>query len=115
MASETVSPGEIEIELGGETVVLRPTLGCAVRLNKKFGSFGKLLAELEAYNLEAAIETVATGAPGTPDVRERVFETGLVTLTPSLIRFVIILANGGKPVDTSTEEEANDHPGPFGE
>ncbi len=101
--------GEVEIGIDGESVTLRPSLGAAMALNQEFGSFGGLLSELEAYNLGAAIKVVKRA--GEFHDEERIFKTGLVEITPSLIRFVIMLANGGKPLAESGEDQGD---GPFG-
>ena len=104
--------GEVEIGIDGESVTLRPSLGAAMALNQEFGSFGGLLSELEAYNLGAAIKVVKRA--GEFHDEERIFKTGLVEITPSLIRFVIMLANGGKPLAESGRIRATalsaDHP-----
>ncbi|WP_454917284.1 hypothetical protein [Xanthobacter sediminis] len=107
--------GHVEVTLAGQSATLVPTLGCAMELCRRHGSLGDLLAKLESYDLPAAVDTVRCGL-GRPErdhgaVAEDVFATGLVDLTAPLVRFVIILANGGKPLK---REEGDEPGGPFG-
>jgi hypothetical protein len=106
--------GHVEIPLAGGQVTLAPTLGAATALNRRHENFGTLLAKLEAYDLAAAADVVHLGL-GRGDhergtTEEQVFAVGLIELTPLLLRFVIMLANGGKPVKPEEEKVA----GPFG-
>lgn len=109
--------GTVEIPLGAGLVTLEPTLGAALELCRRHQSFGALLAKLEAYDLPACVDVVQVARGGGASERrafeELVFENGVVTLAPLLIRFVIMLANGGRPL-TDAEEEA-DATRPFGE
>lgn len=106
--------GEVRITLAGQEVTLLPTLGAAVRLNHLHGDFGSLLGKLESYDLAAASDTVhwALGRSEADRQRttEEVFAAGLIELAPSLIHYVILLANGGKPLQSREEGREN---GPF--
>lgn len=109
--------GEVTIDLSGTPATLRPLLGAAITLDKKYGGFGRLLGALEGYQLSAAIDVVLLGLgrdeAERPATTEQVFKAGLVDLTPHLIRFVIMLANGGRPLKTE-EEEPTARERPFG-
>lgn len=102
--------GHQEIPLGGGTVTLAPTLGAALDLCHRHSSFGTLLAKLEAYDLPAAADVVHAGLGRTEGERDAtradVFAAGLIEMTPLLIRFVIMLANGGRPLKPDAEVSA---------
>ena len=106
-----LSEGEVEIELGDELVVLRPTLRAADRLNTRHGGFAKLLQALAGYDLAAYVDVVAFGSGTTekarPELREAVWRAGVINLYPHLQEFVLILANGGQRA-TETEEAGDD-------
>lgn len=99
--------GHVEIALVGGGVTLSPTLGCAMGLCAKHGSLGDVLAKLESYDLNAAVDVVhlACGRFERKDVAQYVYDTGLVDLAPQLVRFVIMLANGGRPLKAEEEEK----------
>ncbi|MFG1256316.1 hypothetical protein V5F79_03260 [Xanthobacter flavus] len=101
--------GHVSLSLGGEAFTLAPTLGAAMALCRAHQSFGALIDKLEAYDLPAAIDVTRAGiglsAPG--DLDARVYAAGVMNIAPDLIRFVILLANGGR----SPKAEAEDKPG----
>ncbi|MFG1330260.1 hypothetical protein V5F41_03295 [Xanthobacter autotrophicus] len=106
--------GHVDITLAGASSTLAPSLGAAMDLCHRHQSFGALLAKLEAYDLPAAADVVHAGL-GRSDgernlTREQVFSEGLIEVTPLLIRFVIMLANGGRPLKPAEEEKPG---GPF--
>ena len=106
--------GHVEIPLAGSTATLAPSLGAAMELNRRHQNFGALLGKLEAYDLGAAVDVVHLGLGRGDGERklseEQVFAGGLVALTPDLIRFVIMLANGGRPLKPDSGEEKADAP-----
>lgn len=109
-----MNEGDVSIDLAGTPVTLRPLLSAAVALDREHGSFGKLLAELEVYNLSAATTVVLHGL-GRPVAEMEattadVFKSGLIELTPHLIRYVILLANGGRPMKAEEEPARGTRP-----
>lgn len=109
-----IGDGIVDIEIGsGTPVSLRPSLGAALALDRKYGGLGPLLAALESYRLGAAADVVQHAGGFTDRDREMVeagvYMAGLIDLTPSLMRFVIVLANGGRAL----KEAAPEGGGPF--
>ena len=49
-----VGDDQFEIMLAGEFIALRPTLRCGMRLDRRFGSFAKLIDDLNEGSLSAA-------------------------------------------------------------
>lgn len=102
---------EVEITIKGKSETLRCTLKAAKTVNALAGGFQGALARLAAMDQEAYFQIVAAGLGKKPmDVEQSVYEAGLTTLTEPLTNFVIMLANGGKPLvaaeETSGEGEA---------
>ncbi|WP_155982399.1 hypothetical protein [Xanthobacter sp. 126] len=95
-------------------MTLVPSLGAAVALCRSHKDFAALLEQVAKYDLEACTAVVHHGLARTSDEweqsAEEVYETGMVELAPHLIRFVGILANGGKPLPKEEEKPS----GPFG-
>lgn len=104
----------IEIALGGATVTLRPTLGAAMDLSRRHGGLINVLAGLECYDLSMAADVVLAGMGAASDQRqaieEKVFAAGLAGLVPHLVRFVILLSNGGRAPDEPAEAKEADRP-----
>lgn len=102
---------DVEITLRGKSETLRCTLKAAKAVNALAGGFQGALARLANMDQEAYFQIVAAGLGKKPmDVEQAVYEAGLTTLTEPLTSFVIMLANGGKPLvaaeETSGEGEA---------
>jgi hypothetical protein len=99
--------GEIEIKLvdkpGGELTAytLKPTLRAAKMISRSKGGYlavanalGSLDFDMIQYVIDHGIGLTDKGREG---LDQRVYETGLTDLAAPLVRFVHILANGGKP------------------
>ena len=98
-----LNAGEVTIKLNGEDRILKPTLRAITMISSQFGGLAKARDALAVQDFQAATTIIRWGlnmpdseAKKLPDV---VFETGLtVDLLVPLIRYVGILANGGKPL-----------------
>ncbi len=103
-----MSSGDVEIKLNGKFETLRPSLGAARRVNAAYGDFSKAVNRIQAADLEAYIAVVAAGlGKKTADVENDVYLTGLPALGADVIKFVNILANGGKPFEPDAGETAS--------
>ncbi len=88
---------DVEIKLDGSPVTLRPTLKAARRVSGA-GGFQGVVNRLQSGDIEHYIAVVAAGLDKqNREVEEKVFRTGLPALADGLVRFVNLLANGGKP------------------
>ena len=97
--------GELEIKLDGKIVTLRPSLGAAKRVNAS-GGFAHVVSRIQAADLEFYILVVAAGlGKKTADVEDAVYKTGLPSLGADVVKFVNILANGGKPFEADAPSE----------
>lgn len=114
-----INAGEVTITLAGEERVLKPTLRAMTMISSQMGGLAKARDALAAQDFQAVVTVIRWGL-NMPDseakrLPEMVFETKLdVDLLVPLIRFIGILANGGKPLpddpveleDTSAEGNA---------
>jgi len=95
---------ELEITLKGRPETLRCTLKAAKAVNAVAGGFQGALARLATMDQDAYFLIVAAGLGKKPiDVEQAVYETGLTNLTEPLSNFVLMLANGGKPLVAAEE------------
>lgn len=96
--------GDVEINLNGEVKTLRPTLAAAKRVNAQ-GGFAHVVNRIQAADLEFYILVVAAGLnKKNAEVEDAVYKTGLPALGADVVKFVNILANGGKPFEPETSE-----------
>ena len=94
----------IDIKRNGKVETLRPSLGAAKRVNSA-GGFSNVVNRLQAADLDFYIMVVAAGLnKKNADVEEAVYRTGLPALGADVVKFVNILANGGKPFDTEAPQ-----------
>lgn len=105
-------PGEVEIDLNGERVVLRPTPNVLRVLSKRYGGFQPLLASLSSLDFDAFVTVIAVGAgiegKGVRELENKVYEAGLISLLGDVSKFVVIVSNGGRPLDEDAERDAED-------
>ncbi len=95
-----MSVGEIEITLNGKVETLRPSLGAAKRVNST-GGFAHVVNRIQAADLDFYILVVAAGlGKKNAEVEDAVYRTGLPALGADVVKFVNILANGGKPFES---------------
>jgi hypothetical protein len=78
----------IALKLGGEHIALRPTLRCGLRLERRPGSFAKLIEDLQGGSLTAAL-FVLTQDHDHPALGAHVLDAGLETVCAALIAFVM--------------------------
>lgn len=109
-----VASGEIEISLPGfeRPIILKPNANAGIRLSRKFGGIRPLADRVAAYDFEAIIEVVAVAGgvtdKGMTKLPDAVFAAGVMNLAVPVTRFLLALANSGRPsVNTDTDEAAD--------
>lgn len=108
MNKAKLGAGNVEVELWGEIVTLRPTLRAAQTLSKQNGGLMAAVQAVGRFDLEVMTSVIALGLNVTAprevnDLAERVWSTGMAELVEPVSRFLTILANGGRPVDEKTD------------
>lgn len=93
---------DIEIELGGETVSLRCTLGAFKDVSSQFGGFVSAFQKLAEVDIDAIAYIIAAGIGKHKNSRERerivekLFEGGLDEVLPKVTEYLGLLSGGGK-------------------
>ncbi|RFC66445.1 hypothetical protein DYI37_03100 [Fulvimarina endophytica] len=108
---------EVNITLDGDEVALRCTPKAMKDLCTKHGSLVALQQRVSGLDFNAAADTVEAGI-GTKQlahlklnraqVEEKIYEAGLLELSSSLTRYILLLANGGKEDATGEYEAASE-------
>lgn len=97
-----LTAGDVQIELAGETRILKPTLRAITMISQTYGGINKAREALVNQDFAACVAVIRYGlnlndaqVKKLPDL---VFATGVTAdLLVPLIRYLGILANGGKP------------------
>lgn len=117
--TKDLKAGEVEIELGDETVILKPSLDCCLtlsRMNAGIYGPGTIGERLSRYDLDAYVAVVRAGlglsGNAVKNLDELVFRAGMVNLLRPLTRFVIAL---GDPDNRRKEEGDGARPQTLGE
>lgn len=101
-----MNTGEVEIVLSGTRQTLRCTVRAARTVSAISGGFVAAYQRLRDYDMATYVTIVAAGLDARGDaankIEERVYETGLDSLTAPLTKYVGLLMNGGRePASTS--------------
>jgi len=112
MAKATLGAGNVEIELDGQTVVLKPTLRAAQTISRQSGGILGAVERIGKFDLDTMIQVVTLGLNATgkeaQTIPDKVWETGMTELVAPVTKFLSILANGGRPVDEDGGEGDGD-------
>lgn len=120
MAEETKpapGAGDVEIVLlqGGEerTHKLVPSLGACIALSRIAGGIFGAIDRCGRLDFDTIAEVVAVGMGVNPVQKEKlvhpaIYETGLILLSAPCIRFLHVVANGGRP--PADEEDGDRDP-----
>jgi len=120
MAKVRPSPGagNVPITLDGEDRELVPSLGACTFLSRQGGGLMGLVQRCGALDMDAIVMVIAQGlglmGQGSKDLPNLVYRTGVSDLAGPCIRFINILANGGKPPSEEDAADADGDPRPAG-
>lgn len=102
MSKPTLGAGNVEIELDGETVVLRPSLMAAQAISRQSGGISSAVRAVGNYDFDVIVSVVALGLGATgqdaKSIPEKVWRTGLTDLVGPVSTYLTIIANGGRPM-----------------
>lgn len=107
-----LTAGAVAITLAGTGHTLQSTLWAASRVSRVFGGFNEALAKLRAGDFDSFVTVVQFGLGMKTDeeakaakLRQKVYETGTLTLVGPLVEYVLTLANGGRPLEDAASGE----------
>jgi hypothetical protein len=99
--------GDVPITLDGEDLFLKPTLEACLRISRLHGNPHDTATKIMAMDFDTVVAVVGIGLRRTTnkDLQEKVYKTGLVNLRASLISFIHIVNNGGRPIEDEGSED----------
>lgn len=103
-----MADGEVEIELAGKAHTLKPTFRAFKGVNALGGTDGYIEAQrrVAAMDADAIASVIALGlGKSVADIEQDVFKTGILKLSAPVSEFLVMLANGGKPLTAKAETD----------
>lgn len=101
--------GNVELTLGDDSLTLKPTLSAMQRISRQYGGLREALARIQALDFEALVFVVTVGAglkgDEAKDLPDKVFKATVAEVTASAVDFIVVLLNGGRPVDDAPADE----------
>lgn len=104
MTENKLNAGEVVVTLGEKEYVLKPTINAWRTINRQYNGLAQARANLVSENVETMIFIIRVGS-GLPDKQlknldEEVFKAGTSVefIIVPLLRYMGILANGGRPL-----------------
>ncbi len=112
MAEYVPGEGDVEIELDGQKMWLKPTLAACLAISRSGAGLPRVLADqCLQLNLDSVCLVVAAGlGVRVEDIQGQVFKTGTINLFGACIRFIHIVSNGGRPPKPEDENTPVDPP-----
>lgn len=101
--------GNVQIVIDGEEFFLKPTLKACMNLSRIAGGITLLNQKCVSYDFDTILQIIKEGlGVNSKDLAEKVWKTGLINLAVPCIRFLHVLANGGRPLDEVEEEKTEE-------
>jgi hypothetical protein len=115
--------GNVELILGGEKLVLRPTLNAGMAISRQAGGIRGAIDKVMAMDLDAIVGVVRLGigpeeAKRVKNLDRLIYENGLMDAQGEVLgkcmEYLSNLARGGRPADAMevTEDDIVDPPNP---
>lgn len=116
MATKTsaadVKKARVTVEVGGEELTLVPSPDAIITLSAKYDGLAPLVAKLSNLNFQAAVDTIVAGmgweGRAAREAQQAVAQSSIIEIIPKLTEYVMILANGGRPLRDDQVEEKSD-------
>lgn len=104
MSKPEVGAGDIEFELDGEKIVLKPSEGACLAICRAPGGLfgpGSVADRVDRADLDTMAMIVRLGLGLGPssikDMEAKIYRTGLFKVQTVATRFLVIISNGGQP------------------
>lgn len=102
---------DVELKVGGETYLLRPTLGAMRKINREFDSLVDAMLRVKKVDFNAICFIASAGADHTSkqadQLAESIFEGGVMNAIPAVTEYLGVLMN---PTGDDEEEDPSGNP-----
>jgi hypothetical protein len=109
MSKAKLGAGNVDIDLLGETLTLKPNLKAALAISRQAGGVRSAIEAVGDFNIDVIVSVIGLGlgleGNELKALPQKVFDTGLGTLVGPLTKYLVIIANGGHP---TTEEDGGE-------
>lgn len=117
MADNRIGDGNVPFKLeDGEELTLKPSWGAAQAISRQYGGISGAVERVVRMDMDTVVQVILFGLgygignssrKPPPDLAERIWKTGFTDRTGSIgeitIKYLHILANGGKPLPEDSE------------
>lgn len=106
----SIGEGNVTIELGGQEMVLKPSLGAAMAISALGGNRGisEVLQRVVHYDVETVVKVIQAGLGNNArELPDLVYKAGLSVLVPKLVTYITNLTNGGRDMSVAKADEEN--------
>lgn len=108
MSDHNIGEGNVEMELDGELITLKPTLKAALALSNGQGGIPAMVQRCINLEMDALCSVISHGlGVWSKDIPEKVYKTGLFQVSGRCIRFLNVVSNGGRPLNDEEEKEGD--------
>ena len=106
--------GDVVVMFEGKEVKLKPTLRALQGVSRRSGGVSGAINKLSEVDFDTVCYVLALGMDltekGAEGFEDRVFNEGVYKLVAPLVKYVTILANGGRPLDDSEDGKSTANP-----
>lgn len=115
MGQPEIGAGNVVVMLGEHEVTLRPSLKAAITLSNQRGGITAMVQRCLDFEFDAIHTVVLAGLGGenSKDLPELVYSAGLINLSAICIKFLHIVANGGRPLGDDDEDGEGEEKAPL--
>ncbi len=107
MSHAELGVGDVPVTIDGEQLVFRPTLH-AVKILSQQGGLAGMIQRCSVLDFDAILMVTIAGlgltGNGSKDLPEKIYRTGLFRMSAACIKFINVLANGGRPPGEQKED-----------
>lgn len=119
MANKVYPPGagDVTLQLGGHTLVLKPTLQAGLAVSRTAGGIRGAIEKVASMDLDVILSVIRAGigpkeAKRYPNLDTMVWESGFMdsqsALLGGIVDFLTNLARGGRPADPEEDDKEED-------
>jgi hypothetical protein len=107
--------GDVRIELGNETFVMRPSINAMQIISSKYGGLNDAMDKIARTDIHVIADVISLGiggnkfstAKGRQDLMQRMYEAGITDDTGGCAEraqmYILMLMRGGRPLPTQVD------------